>query len=195
MNAAAQANLLDCQLKTLPTQLQTPRLTVRACVNGDGADLHHAIQSSLDHLTRWMPWVNPQQTPQQSEAYCRNMQAHWILRKDFVFQMRHASDQRLLGALGLHDADWGVKSFMMGWWVSADAAGQGFATEAAQAVLDFGFEHLQASRIWASCDLNNTASERCMQKIGMQREGLLQNDSLTPAGALRSSLRYAKVAG
>lgn len=187
-------HLEDCVLKELPTAIETPRLIVRAYQNGDGADLHAAIQRSLDHLMPWMPWVNPAQTPAQSEVYGRNMQAQWIQRKDFVFQIRRKSDGHFIGALGLHEPNWAAQSFTMGWWTTSDGAGQGFATEAATAVLEFGFTHLQAKRIWAGCDVDNTASERVMQKLGMQREALFLNDDVKPDGRIRSSLRYAKLA-
>ncbi len=187
-------HLESCILRELPAVLETPRLIVRAYQNGDGADLHAAIQRSLDHLSPWMPWVNPKQTLDAAEVYGRTMQAHWMLRTDFVFQIRRKSDQAFLGALGLHEPDWTTQSFTMGWWTTADGAGQGHATEAAQAVLDFGFAHLNAKRIWAGCDVDNAASERVMQKIGMALEGRFVNDGLKPDGRVRSSLRYAKVA-
>jgi ribosomal-protein-alanine N-acetyltransferase len=45
--------------------------------------------------------------------------------------------------------------------------GLGLATEAARAVLRFGFEHCRLPRIYASADLPNTASLRVMQRLGM----------------------------
>jgi ribosomal-protein-serine acetyltransferase len=186
MSPHDQALLLD-----VPTELHTERLLVRAYRNGDGADLNAAIMCSLDHLTPWMPWVNPAQTADESEVYARRMQAQWIERKDFVFQIRRKTDNAFMGALGLHDPEWSVPKFMLGYWVTGEAAGQGFASEAATAVLAFGFEHLKAKRIWASCDADNTRSERVMQKLGMQREAVLKRDGRKVSGALRDTVIYA----
>jgi RimJ/RimL family protein N-acetyltransferase len=47
-----------------------------------------------------------------------------------------------------------------------------------QAVLVFGFECLQLNRISATCDTQNIASERVMQKLGMTREALLRENQV-----------------
>ena len=52
------------------------------------------------------------------------------------------------------------------WW------GQGYATEAARAVLRYGFEELKLNRIYAHHMTKNPASGRVLAKIGMRREGL-----------------------
>jgi len=51
--------------------------------------------------------------------------------------------------------------------------GQGYATEAAGAVLDFGFETLGVHRIWSQCISENRASAHVLEKLGMRREGRL----------------------
>jgi RimJ/RimL family protein N-acetyltransferase len=53
--------------------------------------------------------------------------------------------------------------------------GQGLATEAAQALLDWSFLNLNLNKIFATCDIRNTGSWRVMEKLGMSREGLLRS--------------------
>ncbi|URJ46005.1 GNAT family protein [Paenibacillus polymyxa] len=43
-----------------------------------------------------------------------------------------------------------------------------------RALLDFGFSTLAVHRIYATCRPENKASEKVMQQIGMQREGLMR---------------------
>lgn len=52
--------------------------------------------------------------------------------------------------------------------------GNGYMPEAAAAVLAFGFDTLQLNRIEARCEVDNLPSERVMQKLGMQFEGVLR---------------------
>lgn len=179
------------ELLELPTTLTTARLIVRRYQDGDGESLFAAIDASRAHLRERLTWVDHVKTPADREVYVRQMQAKWILRSDLTFGMFLPDNQTLVGGLGLHDPNWSVPSLMMGWWVAAPHAGQGLTTEAAQAVLQFGLAHCQASRIWASCDQDNAASERVMVKIGMQREALLHADGRNPQGALRNTLIYA----
>lgn len=180
------------QLLNLPTELTTDRLVVRAYRAGDGTDLHACLQRSLDHLAPWMPWVDPKQTVDQAEVYARDMQADWMARKQFVVQVRRRSDDHFVGAMGLHQPKWSLPSFMMGWWIAADAIGMGYATEAAGALMNFAFDHLHAVRVWAMCDELNPASERVMQKIGLRKEGLVHCDDRNVKGELRNSWLYAR---
>jgi ribosomal-protein-alanine N-acetyltransferase len=52
--------------------------------------------------------------------------------------------------------------------------GQGFMTEACLAVVDFGFEDMGLTRVEARCQVTNPASARVLEKIGMQREGIVR---------------------
>jgi RimJ/RimL family protein N-acetyltransferase len=60
----------------------------------------------------------------------------------------------------------------LGYWLGADAWGAGFATEAAGALVDFGFAELGLSRIYAHVLQGNAASCRVLEKLGMVNEGI-----------------------
>ena len=62
----------------------------------------------------------------------------------------------------------------LGFWIGRDWWGQGYAREAARAVLRFGFETLELNRISAHHLVRNPASGRVLLAIGMQREGVLR---------------------
>jgi ribosomal-protein-alanine N-acetyltransferase len=51
--------------------------------------------------------------------------------------------------------------------------GRGYATEAAAALLRYGFDELGLQKISATCDPNNTASVGVLRKIGMRQEAYL----------------------
>ena len=87
---------------------------------------------------------------------------------------------------GAHHAD-------MGYVIAREQWGQGFASEAAAAILRFGFGVLGLHRIQATCRPENLASVRVLEKIGMIREGYL-HDHLLIRGRWRDSLLYASIA-
>ena len=60
----------------------------------------------------------------------------------------------------------------LGYWIGESYWGQGFATEAARAVLAFGFEQLNLNRVQAMHLTRNPASGRVLAKIGMKPEGV-----------------------
>jgi len=59
----------------------------------------------------------------------------------------------------------------LGYWIGVPYWGNGYATEAARAVVKYGFETLGLHRIFASHFANNPASARVLQKVGMRHEG------------------------
>jgi len=62
--------------------------------------------------------------------------------------------------------------------------------EAVRAVLDFGFEALELNGIQARCQVENIASERVLQKVGMRFEGVLRQHHRMK-GACRDMKLYA----
>jgi len=90
---------------------------------------------------------------------------------NFAITSRDKGD--LIGAIGLiidqpHD------KAELGYWIGKPYWDLGYCTEAAEAVVKFGFERLQLNRIHASHFAHNPASGRVMEKIGMTYEGTLR---------------------
>lgn len=60
----------------------------------------------------------------------------------------------------------------IGWRLKAAHHGKGYATEAGQAAMDFGFERLGVDYIYAVTEQENIASQKVMQRLGMTYLGL-----------------------
>ncbi|SEW41780.1 Protein N-acetyltransferase, RimJ/RimL family [Chryseobacterium wanjuense] len=88
----------------------------------------------------------------------------------FTFAIRD-KDEKIIGAIGLHDRGEGKAE--LGYWMAKTYWNQGFVTEAAKAVLDFGFKELTFNKIFATHFLHNPASGKIMEKIGMKKEEIL----------------------
>lgn len=76
----------------------------------------------------------------------------------------------------------------LGWAINPKYQSQGFATEAARALLKFAFQDLQVLVAYATCDVRNTPSYKVMEKIGMKRVGCLENRKAKDG--LTSQYRY-----
>jgi [ribosomal protein S5]-alanine N-acetyltransferase len=104
--------------------------------------------------------------------------------RDFV-SSAHEDQARGTGlqlAIVLHDSDalcGGVglriesehRRAELGYWIGVPYWGKGYATEAASAMVKYGFETLKLHRIFASYVTHNPASGRILRKIGMRHEG------------------------
>ncbi len=87
-----------------------------------------------------------------------------------------------------HDSEQLVRE--IGWVISPAYQRHGYATEAAAALLKYGFETLGLQRIVAACDSRNIASYRVMEKLGMRREARFQ-DCLPRQGEWLEEYLYA----
>ena len=64
---------------------------------------------------------------------------------------------------------WGLWAVEVGWRLAKESWGNGYATEAARAAVDDGFDRLGLDEIVSFTAVDNIRSQRVMQKIGMTR--------------------------
>ncbi|PFM06556.1 GNAT family N-acetyltransferase [Bacillus anthracis] len=76
----------------------------------------------------------------------------------------------LIGHIVFHKY-FGEHTYEIGWVFNPKYFNKGYASEAAQATLKYGFKEMKLHRIIATCQPENTSSYRVMEKIGMRREG------------------------
>jgi RimJ/RimL family protein N-acetyltransferase len=188
--------MIDPLLLDLPTSIATERLLLRTPQAGDGPQLLPALQESLPQLRRFLaslPWVAGEQTPESAERWCRNAQANFLARKDLPFLIFERASGELLGACGLHRTVWETPRTEVGYWIRSSRAGQGFVTEAIDALCGYAFAHLQAARIELVVDEDNAASRRVADRCRFQLEGTLRNERRAPDGTLRHTCVYARL--
>jgi len=110
------------------------------------------------------------------------------------FALERKDNGRFIGFTGLShpgfEADF-TPCVEIGWRLSKENWGQGFATEAAEACLDFGFDALRLDVIYAFTAVQNKPSERVMQKIGMDKKGYFDHPSIHPESELKQHVLYS----
>jgi RimJ/RimL family protein N-acetyltransferase len=62
----------------------------------------------------------------------------------------------------------------LGYIFAREAWGQGYASEAARAMVDTGFAQLHLERIFATCVIDHGASAHALEKVGLRRSAVLQ---------------------
>lgn len=91
---------------------------------------------------------------------------------NYIFAIHHLEKDHFIGGIGLH-LDESKTNAELGYWIAEPFWNMGIASEAGKAILQFGFENLGLQKIYASHFLFNPASERVLQKIGMQFQKVL----------------------
>ena len=97
--------------------------------------------------------------------------AGWTGGTEANFAVIETATGRLAGSMGLV-VQRQHRRAELGYWIAVDKWKRGYATEAAERLLDFGFEFLGLLRVEARHFVRNPASGRVMEKLGMQREGV-----------------------
>lgn len=88
----------------------------------------------------------------------------------YAFALVKKEGQALIGCMSLGVSKQHNRA-ELGYWIGQPFWGQGFATEAAQRIVQFGFEDLGLNRIFAAAMTKNPGSCKVMRKIGMKHEG------------------------
>lgn len=83
----------------------------------------------------------------------------------------------------------------MGYWVAAEARGQGICTRALRLLTRHALEELELQRVDLVTDPDNLASQRVAEKVGFQREGVLRAHLRHPDGRIRDSVMFSLLPG
>lgn len=102
-------------------------------------------------------------------------------RSSWDFAIIRVADRALIGETGLCRAEEPGEA-LLGYLLRRDAWGCGYATEAAAALVEFGFAKLELKRITAGCHPENGGSYRVMEKLGMQPADAVENFPGSPPG-------------
>jgi RimJ/RimL family protein N-acetyltransferase len=114
--------------------------------------------------------------PQNREESWRSLAlhvGHWQLRGYGQWALERRCDGRVIGRAGLWYPE-GWFGIEVGWKLDRDVWGQGYATEAAAASLEWTWRHLDVERVIAVIAPENDASLRVAGRLGMEK---LRDDS------------------
>jgi RimJ/RimL family protein N-acetyltransferase len=159
---------------SLPTPvLTTARLRLRPFTAAD-ADALFALHSRAEVLRYWdaPPWSDPTRA-QRFLASCRQLEEEGTGAR---LAMDRLADGAFIGWCGLVSWNPDYRSASLGYCLDDAAWDQGYATEAASALLQWGFDTLALNRVQAETDTRNLASARVLEKLGFVREGTLRED-------------------
>jgi ribosomal-protein-alanine N-acetyltransferase len=154
----------------VPTELRTERLLLRPFRAGDVDD---ALAYRNDaEFSRYLPHIPYPFERRHAEAFVAlNMSESWETSPTFAIVF----EGRVIGTVNL-EVDVPARAAMLGYAIGRAWWGRGIATEAARAVMAWGIETYGLTRIWASAELGNVRSHRVLEKLGMQREKVVDGE-------------------
>ena len=147
--------------------LETLRLAMREFVPSDFDDVHR-----LDSDARVMKYITGKPaTLEQTHATMRRVTRYYRLYPDFgAWYTVRRDTGKFIGWFSLKYAG-KSPDVEVGYWLLPDAWGHGFATEGAQAMVDYGFDDLGLHKIIGVTHRGNKASQHVLMKAGLEDVG------------------------
>jgi RimJ/RimL family protein N-acetyltransferase len=150
-------------VSTLP--IETERLRIRLFTADDWPAVH--AYTSDAGVMHYVP------EGVMTEEQTREFIAGSMAEEARTYAVELQEEDRLIGHVGFHPW-YAPRIYELGWVFHPRYHGRGYATEVAAALLRYGFESLSVHRVVATCQPENIASWRVMEKLGMLREGHLR---------------------
>lgn len=171
--------------------LHTVRLTLRPFTLDDAPEVQRlAGDKAVAEPTSAIP--HPY-LDGMAESWIKTHRKYYSDGKQAIFAITLGSTGELLGTVSLTDISRAHRRAELGYWLGRDFWGQGYMTEAARAIIGYGFSAFGLNRIHARCLRRNPASARVLEKIGMQREACLRQHECK-AGGFEDILLYGMLA-
>jgi RimJ/RimL family protein N-acetyltransferase len=170
------------------SELRTDRLLLRAWRESDLAPW--AAMNADPEVRAYFPELL---TTEQSDASVARFQADLDRRGWGWWAVEVRATGEFIGFCGLDpvEDDMPFTGVEAGWRLTRTAWGHGYATEAARAVLDFGFRRLALDEILAVTVATNLRSQAVMRRIGMTHDPADDfDDPSVPDGPLRRGVVY-----
>lgn len=156
-----------------PPVIESNRLILRPITISDAPAIFE--YASNPKVSRYVPW-SVHRTLADSEAFVRDyILANYEkqIPEPWGATIKTLGD-KIVGTAGCMWASKPWKTMELGGISAEPMWGNGYAYEASRAVIDYVYQNYDVNRIYAKCHLENLASARVMEKLGMQCEGIMR---------------------
>ena len=177
----------------IPT-LQHGRITLRPAEELDILSIYKACQDpfiprfttvpspyTIEHATSFIREQSPSRFAQKTEIL-------------FVITKGHADAEEFCGVISFHTINLPSHTAEIGYWIAAQARGQGVGRTAVKLISEYGFSTIGFRRIEALVDVNNVASKTLLLSAGYQLEGVMRKKVTRDDGSQLDMALFSTVA-
>ncbi len=171
---ALTGSLIDTTALWSPPTLKTQRLLLRPLTKEDAPSIFTYAKNPK--VSQWTLWEE-HKTIKDTLTFIEHYAFEYYRREcpePLAITFTDAPDI-VLGTVGCFWADKTAQSMELAYAIAEEHWGKGITVEAAQALIQHCFSNYKVKRIQARCKSQNVASQRVMQKLGMQFEGTLRS--------------------
>ncbi|MBD3106790.1 GNAT family N-acetyltransferase [Bacillus sp. AGMB 02131] len=151
--------------------IETERLLLRKITFDDANDLFEYTSDQM--VSEFVTWDH-HETILDTKGFIHFVNQQYALKKVAPWGIEYKENNKMIGTIDF--VSWQPKhhNAEIGYAVAQPYWGQGITTEAAKALINFGFTKMDLVRIQARCMIGNIGSQRVMEKCGMTFEGIIR---------------------
>ncbi len=157
--------------------IETDRLLIRPLRLSDAAAYHEAELISSQDMAPYWSWVNKNKPLSEIESFLKEVES--CHQKDNPVAMYFGAftrqDNTFTGCIWYAGSNWFVPKFEIAYWQDSRRGGQGYMTEALNALARVTFTAYQAKRIDIKAFVNNQKSRTLAERLGFQLEAIMKN--------------------
>ena len=177
---------------TLPSVIETSRLTLRSYREGDEHWYFEMSQRNRAHLEKYEP-DNPAleiKTEEDAKKLIVDLIDTWEKRTHFFMGVFLKESEQFVAQIYIGSVNQNIPEFGIGYFSDVKHEGKGYVTEAVNAVVKSLFEILDAHRIRIETDDTNTRSIGVAERCGFVQEGHIRENKKNPDGTYSGTLYY-----
>jgi [ribosomal protein S5]-alanine N-acetyltransferase len=173
-----------------PERMETERLILRKPCRDDAPAIFSAYAQDTE-VTRYMTW-RPHKNVGETYRIVELMLKLWDEGEAYSYVITLKDVDSAIGMIAMHPEGFRVA---IGYVLAGSYWSKGYITEAALTVTNWLLKQPDIYRVFATCDVENPASARVMEKVGMKFEGILRRYIIHPnvSPEPRDSYMYAIV--
>jgi [ribosomal protein S5]-alanine N-acetyltransferase len=172
-----------------PATFETARLHLRPPVMDD-APIIFTTWARDPEVSRYVTWP-PHRSVDDTRGFLRYCADGWASNGPFNWAILLRESNDLVGTIELRPQSHRVE---LGYVLARACWGRGLMSEVVRVLVDWALDQSDVHRVWAVCDVENSASARVLEKAGMEREGMLRRWGVVNASPRpRDAWCYARV--
>lgn len=184
--------MLSPLLLQISSPIESERIILRPATIADAPDFYDAIKESQKELSINVGWCKELPSFEKVQENIINAESKWILREAFSFLLIEKESDKVVGDLLIHEINWKIPKFEIGYWIRTSCTGKGFATEAVNITTRFLFTHFKANRVEIQCDSDHVKSMKIPQELGYEHEATLKKSHRKNSGELIGTAIFAR---
>ncbi|HEY6171520.1 MAG TPA: GNAT family protein [Candidatus Kapabacteria bacterium] len=164
----------------IPKRIETERLLLKKIGYSYAEEYYFLEKEGMEkHLAPFSPVKEQAKSDAEGIKWMKEailtVEDRWEMGLDYRFLISEKQTNKLVGQIAITNVIRGVaQSAFVGYWIGFPYLNQGYVTEAVRAIFDFAFSVLNLHRLSLWIAVENEASLRVAEKLGLRYEGTAQ---------------------